>query len=578
MSRIHRTPSKSPAKKPEAKAQAPKHQPTKRVAEDIARLEKAKNAEVSGNEKEGWSSRTRTTRRKDTTTTSTLKKTEGNVLDSTFEYTRTTSKPGLERVTSFSTATDMVGRRSSQQSTRTDTEAEGRADSKTSTKSTDIWGIEKRTLEKSSDVALENGSLHQASRTARDSRGNRITASEFTRVETQDKTTVTTTGKREKGSELDTRSSTTWENGVFRLSDSADWKKTNSFEKGSLRETEYDASRFKQKADKLGGAVDKVLEWLELDPAEWKSEVPADRMHEKAFHEGENSYLGARYGISGGQSVSFDGKGVDASFRREAVAGVYANAQGRTGGRFGEASYDARAKAEASASVDARGRLDSNGLQAQVDARVGATIEVDITAEARTKSVTLLGTPVDASVQAHGRAVAEAVAEATGTVAITRNPPTAIAKGTLGASAVAKAEGEIRLSAGPFSVVANGYVNAGAEAKATGVLGYEDGKLKIGGSIGAALGVGAGGGVTVEVDVRAIGQMAKNAADVNHDGTLDWKDAFEAVKRTANFVMPGFGLAHLMGGASPSRATTPSRTFLDPSAFGLPKIRRGVEE
>lgn len=582
MSRIHRNPTKPLAKKPAAKkpdapAQAPKHQPTKRVAGDIARLEKAKNAQVSGNEKEGWSARTRTTKRKDTTTTSSLKKTEGNLLDSTFEYTRSTSKPGLERETTFSTATDMLGRRSSQQSTRTATESDTRADTKTSTKATDHWGIEKRTLEKSADVALDNGSVHSESRTARDSRGNRITSTDSTRIEQQDKTTVTTTGKREHGSELSTASGTTWEDGVFRLSDSADWKKTNSFEKGVLRETAYDASNIQKKADKFGGVVDKVLEWLDLDPAEFKSEVPADRMHEKTFHEGDNSYVGARYGVSGGQSVSFDGKGVDASFNRQAVAGVYANASGRTEGRFGEASYDARAKAEAYASVDAQGRLDSNGLTAQVNARVGATIEAEITAEARTKTVTVLGTPVDASVQAHGRAVAEAVAEATGTVAITRNPPTAIAKGTVGASAVAKAEGEIRLSAGPFSVVANGYVSAGAEAKATGILGYEDGKLKIGGSIGAALGVGAGGGVTVEVDVRQIGQMAKNAADLNHDGKLDWKDAFEAVKRTAGFVMPGFGLAHLMGGATPAAHTTTPRTFLDPSAFTLPKIRRAEE-
>lgn len=550
MSRIHRTPKplakKADPKKAEAKPQAPKHQPTKRVADDIARLEKAKNADVSGNEKEGWSSRTRTTRRKDTTTTSTLKKTEGNVLDSTFEYTRTTSKPGLERETNFSTSTDMVGRRSSQQSTRTATESDTRSDVKTSTKATDHWGIEKRSLEKSSDVALDNGSVHTESRTARDSRGNRITATDSTRVEQQGKTTVTTTGKRELGSELTTASGTTWEDGVFRLSDSADWKRTNSSEKGVLRETEYDASKFQKKADKVGNAVDKVLEWMGLDPAEYKSEVPADRMHEKTFAQGDNSYVGARYGVSGGQSVSFDGKGVDASFSRQAVAGVYANAQGRTEGRFGEASYDARAKAEAYASVDAQGRLDSNGLQAQVNARVGATIEAEITAEARTKSVTVLGTPVDASVQAHGRATAEAVAEATGTVAITRNPPTAIAKGTVGASAVAKAEGEIRVSAGPFSVVASGYVSAGAEAKATGIIGYEDGKLKLGGSVGAALGVGAGGGVTVEIDVRQIGQMAKNAADLNHDGKLDWKDAFEAVKRTAHFALPGLGLTHAL--------------------------------
>jgi hypothetical protein len=527
MTRIHRTSkplvNRAAPMKPDAKPQAPRHQPTKRVAEDIARLEKAKNAEVSGSAQEGWSSRTRTTRRKDTTTTSTLKRTEGHALDSTFEYTRTTRKPGLERETKFSTSTDMVGRRSSQQSTRTTTESDTRKDVRTSTRATDHWGIEKRTLEKSSDVALANGSLHTESRTARDSRGNRIATTGFTRIEQQGRTTVTTTGLRERGSELTTAAGTTWQAGVFRLSDAADWKRSNRFERGVLRETAYDASNIQKKADKVGTAVDTVLEWLGLDPAEYKSEVPADRMHERTLARGDHSYVGARAGVSGGQSVSFDGRGVDARFNRQAVAGVSANAQGRTSGRLGEASYDARARAEASASVDAHGRLDSNGLNlnAQVNARAGATIEVAITDEARTKSVTVLGTPVDASVQARGRATAEAVAEATATVAITRKPPTAIARGTAGASAVAKAEGELRASAGPFSVVASGYVSAGAEARATGIIGYEDGKLKLGGSLGAALGVGAGGGVTAEVDVRKIGQMARNAADVNNDGKLD---------------------------------------------------------
>ena len=32
---------------------------------------------------------------------------------------------------------------------------------------------------------------------------------------------------------------------------------------------------------------------------------------------------------------------------------------------------------------------------------------------------------------------------------------------------------------------ASGYASAGAEATASGVIGYEDGKLKLGGSLGA---------------------------------------------------------------------------------------------
>ena len=168
-------------------------------------------------------------------------------------------------------------------------------------------------------------------------------------------------------------------------------------------------------------------------------------------------------------------------------------------------------------------------------------MEAEITARAQTQSVTFLGTELNAGVEGHAKVTAEAKAEATGTVKITRNPPTAIARGTAGASAVAKAEGEIKLSAGPFSVVGSAYASAGAEARASGVIGYEDGKFKIGGSAGAALGLGAGAGVTVEIDVRQIGQMAKNAADVNHDGKLDLHDATAAVSKTAHKVAHWFG-------------------------------------
>ncbi|MEW5740115.1 MAG: hypothetical protein AB1938_14385 [Myxococcota bacterium] len=542
MSRIHRTPSKSLAKKPDPKAETPApHQPTKRVAQDIARLAKAKKAQVTRGE-DGSVTRERTTTRKDTTTTSRSEERTGKLLESTFEYSRTTSRPGLERETRFESSTDMLGRRSSEQRTTTSRERDDGRETRASTRATDVWGITKHTSEVDAEKAFENGSETSNRRTAYDTRGNRITSSDVTRVEQQGSSVVTTNAKRAKGSELDTSSSTTWEDKVFTLSNSADWKKTNSVDRSYLKETEYDASKWVAKADKVGNAVDKVLGWLGLEPKEWKSEVPADKMKEVAWHQSDTSYVGARYGVNGHQSLSFDGKGLDGQYRREAVAGLYANSQGRTEGRFGEASYEARARAEASASVDARGRLDSNGLDATVNLRAGAVIDAEVQGMARTPGLYFGGTELYAAVEGKARASAEATAEATGTVSITRRPPTAVVTGTAGASAVAKVEGEIRASAGPLTIVGSAYASAGAEARATGILGYQDGKLKIGGSAGAALGIGAGAGVTVEVDVKQIGDMAKNAADLNKDGTLDWKDAAAAVKKTAKFAIPGLGL------------------------------------
>jgi hypothetical protein len=66
--------------------------------------------------------------------------------------------------------------------------------------------------------------------------------------------------------------------------------------------------------------------------------------------------------------------------------------------------------------------------------------------------------------------------------------------------------------------------------EATGIIGYENGELRIGGSAGAALGVGLGGSVQVEVDVKqtgdaavhttkAAGKAVHDAADGNHDGS-----------------------------------------------------------
>jgi hypothetical protein len=88
-------------------------------------------------------------------------------------------------------------------------------------------------------------------------------------------------------------------------------------------------------------------------------------------------------------------------------------------------------------------------------------------------------------------------------------------------------------------------VAAELKAEATGVIGYQDGKIKIGGSVGAALGLGAGGSVSVEVDVKQIGDMVKNTAvsavDANNDGKLGLDDAKAAVGKAADTVKGWFG-------------------------------------
>lgn len=511
-------------------AAAEKRAASKRLAQDVARLEKSTSAEVTTAE-DGSVTKRKSSQRNGVETNQTLTKSEGKMLESTLEYSKHTTRPGRDTSSEFTERTDMLGRHSSDSRLETVSQKGDTERTTVTTKRADVYGITTDRREQT----VENATRRATHSKSSDSRGNVHTASDVTTVRQQGEQTVTRNEKRAKGSELETASSTTYEDGIFTLGGGADWKKGTSVGKSVLHEREADASKVAARADKISERAGKALDWMGLEPAEWSGEVDPSRMHEKTLVEGEHGSVVAKYGVSGQQSAQFDGKSISGQFSREAVASVTAQASGRVSGRFGEASYDARVKAEARASVDAQGRLDLNGLNASVNAKIGVSVEAEVTGHAQTQSVTIGGVEMNAAVDGHARASAEALAEATGTVQVTIDPPTAIAKGEIGASAVAKIEGEVRFSAGPFAVVASGYASAGAEARASGIIGYEDGKLKIGGSVGAALGVGLGGSATVEIDVRQIGQLVKNAADVNHDGKVDFWDATAAVGKTARW-------------------------------------------
>lgn len=504
-------------------------QPKPKLPKEVDRLAKSKTAEVTTNDDGS------VTRRRSTATTSKeLTTRTGKGLESSLEYTKSTHTARGDGESQFTRTTDLLGR----ESTLSEHEFTNNAGVNTQTvDSKDVYGIEKQG--KTVSKTVENESSVRSS--SRDSLGNAHRSSDVTRVTEHGKSTVTTNEKRSSGSELTTRSGATYEDKKFTLSGGGDWFKETRVEKSKLTATDCDAAPILEKTDKASEWVGKVFKGLGLEQ-QWQSELSSSLMKERELASG----VTARYGVSGGQEASIDGDGVRGRFNREARAEITAEAHGAVEGRFGSASYDARAKAEAYASIDAQGKIDANGLDATVTARVGVAVEAEITGRAQTKSVQIGGVDVNAAVEGHAKASAEAVAEATGTVKVTRHPPTAIVKGTAGASAVAKIEGDIRASAGPFTIVASAYASAGAEAKASGMLGYEDGKIKIGGSLGAALGVGAGADVAIEIDVAQMAEMAKGAADLNHDGKLGLDDAMVAVTRTAKWVGNLFGHhAHL---------------------------------
>lgn len=536
--------------KPQVKSTSTKAA-AKALPKEVQQLAKSKRAEVTKNA-DGSVTRRRTTAQ----TSKELNTSTGKLLETTLEYRKSaTTRRGTQSDSAFVSKTDMLGRKSIE-ARRETTNAQG--DTSIYGRTADVFGVEKHTTEKTTERLLspadggvaggkgkQSDTLETATRTtSKDSRGNKARSSDVTRVTPQgEKSVVTTNEKRASGSDLTTRSSTTYEDGKFTLSDGADWLKNTSVDKSHLKETEVDATKFLEKSDKVTGFLGKIFKALGLE-GEWQKTLSEDLMKSTTLFEGDHGSVTTQVGVTGSQRFAIDGDGIEASFDREARAGVYAHAHDEVTGRFGQAEYDANAKAEAYARIDGQARIDANGLDAQLNAKIGVAIEADITARAQSKSVTFAGTELYAAVDGRARVAAEASAEATGTVRITRNPPTAIARGTAGASAVVKAEGEIKLSAGPFSVVGSAYASAGAEARATGVIGYEDGKFKIGGSAGAALGLGAGAGVTVEIDVRQIGQMAKNAADVNGDGKLGLDDATAAVGKSARKVAGWFGFGN----------------------------------
>lgn len=495
------------------------------VPKEVEKFKKQKTAETVKNDDGSVTKRRETAR-----STKELTTRDGKLLESSSEYRRSsTTAKGGQADSSFVDRSDMLGRRSQEHRHET---INPRGDANVRLQTKDVFGIDKTAIEKS--TTRERGATTTTRNTTSsfDSRGNAARASDVTRVTTSNegKTTVTRNAKDATGSDLTTRSNTSYEGGVFTLNDGMDWKSNKSIERSFMKETEFDSKPFTDKADKITPWIGKIFKALGLEQT-WSSQVDPQRMSENTLFQNDIAKVGTRVGISGGQSLTVDSSGIHGNFNREAVAGIYAEAGDHVSGKYGEASYHATAMAEAKASIDAQGKIDSNGLDATATIRAGAKVEVEATGHAQTQSITIGGVEMNAAADARVKATAEVAAEATGRVQITRDPPTAIAEGTAGVSAVAKVEGEIKLSAGPFSVTGSAYASAGAEARATGIIGYQDGKLKIGGSAGAALGLGAGAGLQVEIDVAQIGEAAKGLADVDGDGELGFGDVIAAGRK-----------------------------------------------
>jgi hypothetical protein len=529
-------------------------------------LERSQKAQQT----KGEDGSTTTTRRRQTAkTTKELTTRQTRLGERQTEYRRSQDTARGHSELTYTSNRDLLGRTQAQV-TRGSTTNSGRHT--VSTQSRDAFGIDKQTRQVTSSRMDARSQETTTRRTSSDSVGNRSESSHGTRVAVDGNTVTTTVRANTRGSELNTRSQATYQDQTFTWADGADWSRRSSVQRSVMRETavQRDISPALRRYDRVSGGVGRVFQRLGLEK-QWQTELGPQVRNQAVLASGPHGAVVAEAALEGRAGLAVDSQGIRADFNRTARAGVYARSEGQVDGRYGSARYDASSKAEAIATVNGQGRIDANGLDAVVEARVGVTVEVEVNASARTRGIQVGDTELYAEVAGHAKASATLSADASGRVTITRHPPTAVIRGSAGASAVAKAEASVTASAGPFSVSANVYGSAGAEARADGIIGYEDGKFRIGGSLGAAVGLGAGGGATVEVDVGQIKDMAHDAADLNNDGKLGWADAGHAavagvrtairVARAADVNGDGrVGLSDLRAAASRSVRSVASRT------------------
>jgi len=244
-------------------------------------------------------------------------------------------------------------------------------------------------------------------------------------------------------------------------------------------------------------------------------------------------------GEEGGLEVSGPNAYYQAGVRGKAYAGIKGEAEGKYG------KVEGKGEAYASGYAGLSGKAGINQDGASAEGAIGAGVEIGVTADAdaKTKGIAVDGVEggVTAGIGVHGEAKAYAKAGAGGGAYLTKEKVGLW--GSAGAAAVAEAKADVHGHLGPVGVKAEVGVLAGAGAGIEGGILYEDGKLRIGGRMYAALGYGVSFGGSVEIDLKqayhigvAVLKKAKDlglagakaafaAADADNDGKLSLNDA-----------------------------------------------------
>ena len=179
--------------------------------------------------------------------------------------------------------------------------------------------------------------------------------------------------------------------------------------------------------------------------------------------------------------------------------------------------------------------VDVNSMTAKID--TGARAEAHIIGATASANRTFWSDAVNTSSSVFGTAYVGA--EAGAKVGVNFNPRTGDAGVSAGldAFAGAKAKGRVRQSFGAAgenlgAVGVRGEAWAGIGASANASAGFEDGKFKLSGSVGAALGVGGKVGFDLEIDVvgtaKAASKIASDAVETASEVAGDVANAFSS--------------------------------------------------
>jgi hypothetical protein len=219
---------------------------------------------------------------------------------------------------------------------------------------------------------------------------------------------------------------------------------------------------------------------------------------------GAAGMAGVRAEAAGASHLGVDG--LAAAGHAETKAGF----EGAVAGRLRSALLDADARlgAEALLYGEAEGQVTANwreGMRARGCAEIGARAQLTYDAAFQTAGCTIAGQRVDLNGEVHANAELSARAGVDADIAATIRPPRMLCEAKAEAFAGAKAGVDASIGLGDFITVtgtAEAWAGVGAEAGI--ICGYDDGKLRLGFSAGAAAELGAGAGLAVEIDIGAL--------------------------------------------------------------------------